>query len=382
MNEHRTLKYLDPTEIHAPRYDKATIDEDEEEAFSNSIQRNGVIDPIIVSVNASNDRYQLITGERRLYHAKRHHLSEIPCVVWKNADQKAISIAVLVDIAHKQEHSDEEKANAIAGVYQAIGIKPERAIQFVKQLHNGESIMSAKLENIKSKFGRPEEEFMEYYEKIGYSARQQYDYLKLITQLEPEVLHYAEKRRIPQRQKTYLTHSQLNKALDEKKATPQQKIEFKKYLTNKIAGKRISEARDIVHQTIQDVRDGVHDLETGEVRTEQRKETMNRIVTEGEGGAEVAFLYATDGLEKFVKTITAGHLKLERAEIGFDEIPPERIKKVVSTYSLEIIKNLGNRELNSLLERIRFTIRLGNELVEYMENEQEDRSRKKDMIQR
>ncbi len=132
-------------------------------------------------------------------------------------------------------------------------------------------------------FGQPSPEFIELFKKIGYSARQQYDYSKLITQLEPEVLQYAEKRRLTQHVKTFLTHSQLNKVLDEKKATPKQRTEFKKYLTDKITGKPQSQARDIVHQTIQDLRDGVHDLQTGEVRTEKRKETMQNIVTEGEG---------------------------------------------------------------------------------------------------
>lgn len=45
--------------------------------------------------------------------------------------------------------------------------------------------------------------------------------------MEPEALNYAEKRRITQTQKTYLTHSQLGRILDQKNASPKEKIEFK-----------------------------------------------------------------------------------------------------------------------------------------------------------
>jgi hypothetical protein len=55
----------------------------------------------------------------------------------------------------------------------------------------------------------------------------------LITQLEPEVLVYAEKQGLSQRYEKLLTHSQLPKALDEKSDDPVEKKQFKKYLANR-----------------------------------------------------------------------------------------------------------------------------------------------------
>jgi hypothetical protein len=57
---------------------------------------------------------------------------------------------------------------------------------------------------------------MELFNKIGYPAPAQYRFLQLITSLEPNVFHYAEKRQILKKSKTFLTRSQLYKVLDEK----------------------------------------------------------------------------------------------------------------------------------------------------------------------
>jgi hypothetical protein len=43
---------------------------------------------------------------RRLYHAQQQKIKDVPCIVWKNAINPDIALAQLIEVAHKQDHSD------------------------------------------------------------------------------------------------------------------------------------------------------------------------------------------------------------------------------------------------------------------------------------
>jgi hypothetical protein len=69
---------------------------------------------------------------------KKHELRELPCIIWKDTSKSDIALAQLIEIAHKHEYTDEEKATAIPAVYMTIGIKPKQSIQFVQLLPDEE----------------------------------------------------------------------------------------------------------------------------------------------------------------------------------------------------------------------------------------------------
>ncbi len=64
--------------------------------LSDSIQANGIIQPLVVRKTASG--YQLIAGERRLRAAKLAGLKQVPIVIRKSTDREALEIAIVENV--------------------------------------------------------------------------------------------------------------------------------------------------------------------------------------------------------------------------------------------------------------------------------------------
>jgi ParB family transcriptional regulator, chromosome partitioning protein len=78
--------------------------------LSNSIQANGIIQPLIV--RAKGDHYELIAGERRLRAAQLAGLSEVPAIVQDYADDRLLEIA-LVENIQREDLNPMETAQAL-----------------------------------------------------------------------------------------------------------------------------------------------------------------------------------------------------------------------------------------------------------------------------
>jgi ParB family transcriptional regulator, chromosome partitioning protein len=78
--------------------------------LANSIQANGIIQPLIV--RAKGDRYELIAGERRLRAAQLAGLSEVPAVVQDYADDRLLEVA-LVENIQREDLNPMETAQAL-----------------------------------------------------------------------------------------------------------------------------------------------------------------------------------------------------------------------------------------------------------------------------
>ncbi len=210
----------------------------------------------------------------------------------------------------------------------------------------------------------------------------------MITHLEPEVLDFTVEKGLPMRTKTLLTHSQLNKGLDnyrhydDKPATPEQKIKFKQGLVRNLVGRRENEAKEIIHRTISDLRDGVPDLDSGIMYTHKRKDVMEENMAKSKEGRDMAFHSFWIGAEAMLKTInalTVGHLHEEKGEISLSDIPYERIDNVIKTYTIEIIKNLNDHEMVSMCEKLDMIGKLRDRIVPLMESEIDSRAEKDKM---
>ena len=66
------------------------------EELAKSIERYGIIQPIIVS--KKDDFYEIIAGERRWRAAKKAGLKEMPCIVRENDERKNKEIALIENI--------------------------------------------------------------------------------------------------------------------------------------------------------------------------------------------------------------------------------------------------------------------------------------------
>lgn len=93
-----------------PLQPRTTFDPGRLQELANSIQINGIIQPLIVRRKAGH--YELIAGERRLRAAKLAGLTDVPAVVQDYADDRLLEIA-LVENIQREDLNPIETAQAL-----------------------------------------------------------------------------------------------------------------------------------------------------------------------------------------------------------------------------------------------------------------------------
>ena len=95
-----------------PNQPRTNFDPERLEALAKSIEKYGVISPVIVRKNENNRFYTIIAGERRWRAAKLAGLKEIPVIV-KEYDDKIMSEVALVENLQREDLNPLEEARAI-----------------------------------------------------------------------------------------------------------------------------------------------------------------------------------------------------------------------------------------------------------------------------
>ena len=96
-----------------PRRDFPDADLDE---LAASLRERGIIQPIVVRpVRGSNDRFEIIAGERRWRAAQRAGLHDVPIVVVDVTDDEALQLAIIENVQRTDLNAIEE-----ASGYQAL----------------------------------------------------------------------------------------------------------------------------------------------------------------------------------------------------------------------------------------------------------------------
>ena len=86
------------------KFDKNSLDE-----LTASIRERGIIQPIIVRVSEdSNDKYELIAGERRWQAAQNAGLHEVPAVILNVDNLKSLEFAIVENVQRKDLNPIEE----------------------------------------------------------------------------------------------------------------------------------------------------------------------------------------------------------------------------------------------------------------------------------
>lgn len=98
-------------------FDAARIHE-----LANSIEANGIIQPLIV--RRKGDRYELIAGERRLRAAKIANLDHVPAIVQDYADDRLLEIA-LVENIQREDLNPIETAQALERLAREMNLSHE-----------------------------------------------------------------------------------------------------------------------------------------------------------------------------------------------------------------------------------------------------------------
>ncbi len=93
-------------------------------ALSDSIRRNGVLQPLIV--RRRGEKYELIAGERRFRAASLAGLARVPCVV-RDADDASSAELALIENVQREDLNFFEEAEAIRALVDRFGLTQEKA---------------------------------------------------------------------------------------------------------------------------------------------------------------------------------------------------------------------------------------------------------------
>ena len=78
------------------------FDETKLEELTQSIKKNGIIQPIAVRPDRDNsDKYEIIAGERRWLAAQKAGLHEVPIIIHDLSDNETLEVAILENIQSK-----------------------------------------------------------------------------------------------------------------------------------------------------------------------------------------------------------------------------------------------------------------------------------------
>lgn len=111
-----------------PRHDqpRKTFEREGLEALAESVQKYGVLQPIIVRPSQLiDDTYEIIAGERRWRAAKLAGLDEIPAVVLDGDDLKIAQVSIIENI-QREDLNPIEEALAYRGLMERFGLTQEQ----------------------------------------------------------------------------------------------------------------------------------------------------------------------------------------------------------------------------------------------------------------
>jgi len=105
-----------------PLQPRTVFDASRLQELANSIQTNGIIQPILVRKHAG--RYELIAGERRLRAAKLAGLIEVPAIVQDFADDRLLEVALIENI-QREDLNPIETAQALDRLSREMSLSHE-----------------------------------------------------------------------------------------------------------------------------------------------------------------------------------------------------------------------------------------------------------------
>lgn len=146
-------------------------DDAEMNTLIESIQTQGILSPLIVRPIENTDKYEVISGHRRLHAAQKAGITEVPALIYA-LDRDSAAIAVVDSNLHREHILPSEKAFAYKMKYEAMKHQGT-SCQLGTKLCTDEQIV----------------------EKANDSARQIQRYIRL-THLIPELLEFMDENRM------------------------------------------------------------------------------------------------------------------------------------------------------------------------------------------
>ncbi|OTG93378.1 ParB/RepB/Spo0J family partition protein [Acinetobacter sp. ANC 3832] len=121
--DHGQLKQIDVNQLKRGAYQpRRFIDEQDLQELAASIQKHGVMQPIVIRpIDDEECAYEIIAGERRWRAAKLAGLTEIPAIVRDLTDQVAIALALIENI-QRQDLNPIDQALALQRFHEEFGL--------------------------------------------------------------------------------------------------------------------------------------------------------------------------------------------------------------------------------------------------------------------
>ena len=121
--DHGQLKQIDVNQLKRGEYQpRRFIDEADLQELAASIQKHGVMQPIVIRpIDDAEHAYEIIAGERRWRAARIAGLTEIPAIVRNLTDQVAIALALIENI-QRQDLNPIDQALALQRFHAEFGL--------------------------------------------------------------------------------------------------------------------------------------------------------------------------------------------------------------------------------------------------------------------
>jgi len=112
---------------------RLNFDETKLEELSQSIKKNGIIQPIAVRTDRNNnERYEIVAGERRWLAAQKAGLHEVPIIVLDLDDNEALEVAIVENI-QRDDLSIIEEAKGYKRLSDEFGYDHEKIAKFMSK---------------------------------------------------------------------------------------------------------------------------------------------------------------------------------------------------------------------------------------------------------
>ena len=168
------LKSITPFRSHPFK----VLNDEKMEDLINSIKENGVITPVLIRPTEKN-HYEMISGHRRMYAARKAGLATIPAIVREMSDDEAVIAMVDANI-QREELLPSEKAFAYKMKLEAM--KHQGGRTDITSGQNGQKLERTVSRDVLA-------------EQVGESSKQIQRYIRL-TELIPELLDMVDNKKI------------------------------------------------------------------------------------------------------------------------------------------------------------------------------------------
>ncbi len=112
---------------------RINFDEEKIKELSDSIKKNGLIQPIAVRIDKiDKNKYEIVAGERRWLAAQKAGLHEVPIIILDLSDSQTLEVAIVENI-QRQDLNVIEEAKGYQRLAKEFGYDQEKIAQFMSK---------------------------------------------------------------------------------------------------------------------------------------------------------------------------------------------------------------------------------------------------------